>query len=70
MTGEFKRFLTVTKEEQKVISTLMDIIETFDLDPEEAPDDLVDIMYAISLKNPRAYLCNDKGTIELKYQDN
>lgn len=70
MKGEFKKTLTVTKNEQRVISTFMDTMEEiFGLDFEENPEDLAEIMYAIALQNPRAYLCLNKGTIELKYQD-
>ena len=71
MKGEFKRTLTVTENERKIISTFMDTMEgVFGLDFEATPEDLADIMYAISMQNPRAYLCADKGTIDLKYQDN
>ena len=70
MKGEFKKTLTVTKYEQKIISTFMDTMEEiFKLDFEETPEDLVEIMYTISMQNPKAYLSLDKGTMEIKYQD-
>ena len=69
MKGEFTRTLIITDEEQKIISKFMDIMDAFELDFEKDPEDLVDIMYAIPIKNHRAYLCRDKGTIEIKYQD-
>ena len=48
----------------------MDILqENFALNLEETPQDLTEIMYTISMKNPKAYLCGDNGTIEITYQD-
>ena len=70
MQGEFKRTLTVTKNEQEVIKKLMDIGEAFGLDFENAPQNLFEIMFAISLRNPRAWLYNVEGNIDIKYQDN
>ena len=70
MKGEFKRTLTVTENEQKIISKLMDILqENFALDFEEMPQDLAEIMYTISMKNPRAYIYGDSGPIDIIYQD-
>jgi len=70
MKGEFKRTLTVTENEQKIITKLMDILqENFALDFEEMPQDLAEIMYAISMGNPRAYLYGNNGTIDITYQD-
>ena len=71
MKGEIKRTLIVTENERKIISTFMDTMEgVFGLDEETPPEDFTEIMYAISMGNPRAYLYDDKGTIEIKYQDN
>ena len=72
MKGEFKRILTVTENEQKIITKLMDILqENFALDFEETPQDLAEIMYTISMRNPKAYLYNNdiNGIIEIEYQD-
>ena len=70
MKAEFQRTLKVTKNEQDVISTLMDILEeVFGLNLEEEPEDLANIMYCISMESPRVYLNNNKGVIEIKYQD-
>lgn len=71
MKGEFKKTLIVTENEQKIISTFMDIMEgVFGINFEETPEDLTEIMYTISVGNSKAYLSYDKGTIEIKYQDN
>lgn len=69
MKGEFKATLTITKNEREVISELRKTLEkVFRLDFEETPENLFEIMYAISIKNSRAYL--DKGTVmEIKYED-
>lgn len=68
MKGEFKKFLTITKNERKVISEFRETLEeVFRLDFEEVPENLFEIMYAISIKNSKAYL--DKGIIEIEYKD-
>lgn len=70
MIGEFKKTLTVTKNEQRVISELLNTAENiFCLNFEKTPEDLVDIMLAISAQSPRAYLSLDKGTVDINYQN-
>lgn len=70
MKGEFERTLTVTENEREVISTFVTVMEeVFNLDLEEEPMDLFEIIYAIAAASPKAYLYNDKGTIKFEYQD-
>lgn len=70
MKGEFKKTLTVTKNEQRVISELLNMAENiFCLNIEETPEDLVDMMLAISAHGSRAYLSLDKGTVDINYQN-
>lgn len=67
MQGDFQKILKVTKNEQKVISTLIDIMdEIFKLD---SPQDLFEVMSTISVGGYTAWLDDDKGTIKIKYQD-
>lgn len=69
MQGEFKRTLTVTKNEQDIIEELMDIGEAFGLNFEETPGNLFEIVYAISMRNPKAWLYGNEEPIDIKYQD-
>ncbi len=69
MEWNFRRTLTVTKEEQKFISDFLTTMEKglgFTL---EEPEDLVGVMCAISAKNPRAWFLDDRGSLDIYYQD-
>lgn len=71
MKCEIKRTLTITENEERFISTFLSTLEdVFELDFTETPEDLAEIMYAISVASPKAYLLNDKGTIAIEYQKN
>ena len=69
MKCENEKTLTLAKNEEEFISTFLNTLEdVFELNFEESPEDLAEIMYAISSKSPKAYLLNGKGAIKIEYQ--
>lgn len=71
MKAEIKRTLTVTENEERIISTFLTTLEdVFELDFTETPADLAEIMCTIAVGNSRAHLLYDKGTIAIEYQKN
>jgi hypothetical protein len=69
MKCENEKTLTLAKNEEEFISKFINTLEdVFELNFEESPEDLAEIMYAISSKSPKAYLLNDKGAIKIEYQ--
>ncbi len=70
MIGDFKKTLTITEQERKVISEFMETMEEdLGFDFEENPGDLFEIMNVIWMRAPRAYFTDGKGTMDIKYQD-
>lgn len=73
MKGIIKNELEITQEERKIISTFINTLESvFKLDITDNTHELAEIMTAIQVESPNAYLSDlsdDFNDIHIKYTD-